>query len=94
MTTIDLSSAEPTRLEVDAIVVGVTGADDGIRLLGGAEAVDAALGGSLAATLRQLGAAGKADEVTKVPTGGAAKAGVVVAVGIGKLPDADAERHH
>jgi len=88
VTTIALSSADPTGIKVDAIVVVVArGEDDTLRLLGGAAAVAAALGGSLATTLKHLGATGKADEVTKLPTNGAAKAPVVVAVGVGKLPE-------
>jgi leucyl aminopeptidase len=93
VTTIALSSADPTGIKVDAIVIAVGSEDDdGIRLLDGAHAVDAALGGSLATTLAQLGATGKADEVTKLPTGRAAKASVVVAVGTGQAHD-DATRH-
>jgi leucyl aminopeptidase len=93
VTTIALSSADPTGIKVDAIVIAVGSEDDdGIRLLDGARAVDAALGGSLATTLSQLGATGKADEVTKLPAGGAAKASVVVAVGTGQVHD-DATRH-
>src|ERR671918_36885 len=88
VTTIALSSADPTSIKVDAIVIAVGSEDDdGIRLLDGAHAVDAALGGSLATTLAQLGATGKADEVTKLPAGGAAKAPVVVAVGTGQAHD-------
>ena len=93
VTTLALSSADPTGIKVDAIVIAVGSEDDdGIRLLDGAHAVDAALGGSLATTLAQLGATGKADEVTKLPAGRAAKAPVVVAVGTGRVPD-DATRH-
>lgn len=97
MTTITLSSADPTGLKVDAIVVGIAQGDgDDPILLPGAEPVDAALAGPLATTLGQLGATGRADEVTKLPTGGAAKASVVVAVGLGKVaadgPDVEGVR--
>ena len=89
MTTITLSSADPTDLKVDAIVVGIAEGDgDDPTLLPGAEPVDAALDGSLAATLGSLGATGKADEVTKLPIAGAVKARIVVAVGLGKIPAA------
>ena len=87
MTTLTLSSADPTGLKVDAIVIGIADGNGAPALLPGAERVDAALGGSLAATLEQLGATGKADEVTKLPSGGAAKAPVVVAVGVGPVDD-------
>jgi leucyl aminopeptidase len=93
VTTIALSSADPTGIKVDAIVIGVATDDDGIRLLDGAQAVDSALGGSLVTTLTHLGASGKADEVTKLPTGGAAKAPVVVAVGVGDVLDDGPTRH-
>ena len=83
MTTIALSSADPTSITADAIIIAVAAGDDGVRLLPGAEPVDAAFRGSLATTLGHLGATGKAGEVTKVPASGAAKAAVVVAVGAG-----------
>jgi leucyl aminopeptidase len=90
VTTIALSSADPTAIAADAIVVGVTADGDAVRLLAAADQVDRSLGGSLATTLKTLGASGKADEVTKVPTSGSsgsAKAAVVVAVGMGKRAD-------
>ena len=80
MTTIALSSADPTSITADAIIIAVAAGDDGVRLLPGAEPVDAPFRGSLATTLGHLGATGKAGEVTKVPAAGAAKAAVVVAV--------------
>ncbi|NEE01762.1 leucyl aminopeptidase [Phytoactinopolyspora halotolerans] len=83
MTAITLSSANPTGLKVDAVVIGTTSGDDGPGLLAGAESVDKAFKGTLAETLRQLGATGKADEVIKLPTMGKVKAPVVVAVGVG-----------
>jgi leucyl aminopeptidase len=89
VTTLTLSSADPTGLKVDAIVIGVASSDNGLIPLDGADAVDAALGGSLPTTLKNLGATGKADEVTKLPTGGAAKAPVVVAAGVGAVADGD-----
>ena len=55
----------------------------GITLAAGAEEVDKAFKGRLAATLAALGATGKADEVTKVASLGAVSAPVVVAVGLG-----------
>ncbi|HEX6198288.1 MAG TPA: leucyl aminopeptidase [Jiangellaceae bacterium] len=85
MTALTLSSANPTGLKVDAIVVGVAANDGDPALLPGAEAVDAALDGSLAATLTQVGATGKADEVTKLPMRDAVTAPLLVVVGVGKL---------
>src|SRR5690606_30607761 len=89
VTTIALSASDPAGLDVDVVVVGTTPADDAVEVLPGAEALDAALNGALATTLKQLGATGKADEVVRVPTlGGAVKAPVVVAVGTGALAGA------
>jgi leucyl aminopeptidase len=85
VTTLTLSSADPAGLKVDAIVIGVASRDGSPVLLAGADPVDQALGGSLATTLKHLGATGKADEVTKLPTNGAAKAPVVVAAGVGPV---------
>jgi leucyl aminopeptidase len=93
VTTIALSSADPTAIAADAIVVGVTADGDAVRLLSGADRVDRSLGGSLAMTLKTLGASGKADEVTKVPTSGSVKAPVVVAVGLGKPADEGTAGH-
>jgi len=87
VTALTLSSADPTGLKVDAIVVGIAATADGPALLPGAADVDAALGGSLAATLKQVGATGKADDVTKLPTGGVSAAPLLVAVGLGKVSD-------
>ena len=50
----------------------------------GADGLDEALGGTLGAALKALGATGKAGEVTKLPTLGAVPAGVIVAVGLGE----------
>ncbi|HEU4539603.1 MAG TPA: leucyl aminopeptidase [Jiangellaceae bacterium] len=87
MTTLTLSSADPTGLKVDAIVIGIAKGDARPTLLAGAEPIDAALGGSISTTLEQLGATGKTDEITKLPSGGATKAPVVVAVGVGSVDD-------
>jgi leucyl aminopeptidase len=45
--------------------------------------VDAALGGTLAATLAALEATGKQDEITRIASGGAVTAPLIVAVGLG-----------
>jgi leucyl aminopeptidase len=52
----------------------------------GAEAVDAAFDGQLTQVLRSLGATGKDDELTRVPSRGACAATVVVGVGLGDAP--------
>ncbi|MBK1786196.1 leucyl aminopeptidase [Prauserella cavernicola] len=72
------------KTRAEAVVVGTVQGANGLELAPGAEAVDAALGGTLADVLRTLGATGKAEEVVKVPTLGKLPAGVVLAVGLGK----------
>jgi len=88
VTSIALSSAAPTGLKVDAVIVGAAPADDGLALLPGTESLDKAMKKKLAEVLVQLGATGKADEVVKFPTLGAAKAPVVAVVGTGPLGEA------
>ena len=99
MTTISASTADPTTTKADAVVVAVApgsgrGKNPPPRLLSGADAVDAALGGSLAKTLQALGATGRAGELTKVATGGDGLAApVVLAAGVGEdEPGADGLR--
>jgi leucyl aminopeptidase len=87
LTTVTLSSSKPSGLKVDALVVGVAKGPDGVVLAPGAEDVDKAFKGRLAATVQALGGTGAADEVTKVSALGATAAPVVVAVGLGKQPE-------
>ena len=86
---LSLTSSEPddiASLAVDTLVVGTVQGPDGPALAPGAGAVDAALDGRLLELLVSLGAAGKADEVVKLPSLGKLAAGVVLAAGLGK-PD-------
>jgi leucyl aminopeptidase len=83
--TIALRKASAATVKVDAIVIGVAPADGGaIALTSGASVIDEAVGGTLQQTLQALGAKGKADEVTLVPSGGAVAAPVIAVVGLGK----------
>jgi leucyl aminopeptidase len=85
------SAASSGNTQPDAIIIGVAAGPDGPQLAPGAEAVDQALGGTLLAALRALGATGKAEQITKIATaplpgasgGEAAVPAVVVAVGLG-----------
>jgi leucyl aminopeptidase len=81
--TISAASASPRSVDVDALVIGVVEGEDGPRLAPGAEQVAEALGGELASILAVLGATGKAEEVTKLPSGGRLKAPLIAAVGLG-----------
>ncbi|GAA4625625.1 leucyl aminopeptidase [Actinoallomurus vinaceus] len=92
MTNLSLASAESASLDVDAIVIGVVSDDSGPALAPGAAGVDQAFQGRLIDALSGLGAAGKAGEVTKVPTLGNLAAPLVVAAGLGESYDDEALR--
>jgi len=76
----------PAAVDADAVVIGlVSGASDAPpRLAPGADELDAAFEGQLVELLAVAGATGKADEVVKLPTRGALRAPLLVAVGLGK----------
>ena len=82
-----LATTSAAEAAVDALVIGTVRTADGVALQPGAEAVDAAFGGSLAATLTALGATGKTDEVVKLPSLGKIPATVLVAAGLGSAED-------
>jgi leucyl aminopeptidase len=83
--TISVRKASAATVKADAVVIGVRPTDDnGLALAPGAAEIDRALGGTLVQTLQTLGAKGKADEVTLVPSGGAVAAPVIAAAGLGK----------
>jgi leucyl aminopeptidase len=86
-TTLRTSQESPRDAKADAIIVGVAQGPDGPVPAPGAEDVDAALGGNLAETLAALGATGKAEEVTKIASGGKLTAPLIAAVGIGSPAD-------
>jgi leucyl aminopeptidase len=93
MTTLTLTTADPTTVKADAVVIGIAPAAVPAgkaakapappRLLAGSDKVDAAFGGRLARILTELGATGKAGEVTRLASLGATTAPVIVAVGLG-----------
>ncbi|MGK4904372.1 leucyl aminopeptidase [Streptomyces albus] len=88
MSALTLSSSSAATLRADAVVVGVAKNSAGKKAslvpAPGAEAVDKAYGGKLAATLETLGASGGEGEVTKLPApASGVKAPLVVAVGLG-----------
>jgi leucyl aminopeptidase len=85
-TTLHASPETARDTSADAIVVGVTSGADAPALAPGAQDVDSALGGSLAATLAALGATGNAEEVTMVATAGQLHAPLIAAVGLGDQP--------
>ncbi|WP_329319005.1 leucyl aminopeptidase [Streptomyces sp. NBC_01262] len=92
MTALTLSTSSAAALRADAVVVGVAKGTKGPEVAPGAEAVDKAYDGKLAATLETLGASGGEGEVTKLPAPEGVKAPVVVVVGLGE-PPADGEAY-
>ncbi|MFI1026867.1 leucyl aminopeptidase [Streptomyces sp. NPDC020951] len=90
MTALTLSTAAAPGLRADAIVIGVAKGAKGPIVAPGAEAVDQAYDGRLAAVLETLGAAGAEGELTKLPAPAGFKAPLVLAVGLGAEPDKDA----
>ncbi|MFD5079291.1 leucyl aminopeptidase [Streptomyces sp. NPDC058371] len=89
MTALTLSTAAVSGLRADAVVVGVAKGARGPVVAPGAEAVDKAYDGRLAEVLETLGASGAEGEVTKLPAPSGFKAPVVVAVGLGSVPEKD-----
>jgi leucyl aminopeptidase len=82
-TVLRTTQASPREAPADAVIIGVIQGPDGPLVAPGAQDVDAAVGGSLAATLTTLGATGAQDEVTTLVSGGALAAPLIVAVGLG-----------
>ena len=83
MTTLETSQTAPREVTADAIIIGVFEGPGGPALAAGAEDIDAAMGGSLTATLGAVGATGKQEEVTRIASGGHLQAPLVAAVGLG-----------
>jgi leucyl aminopeptidase len=87
------SQSTPTATDADALVIGVFQGADGPVPAPDIDDID------LMAALTALGAAGKPEELTKIPTGGRLAVPVIVAVGLGGAPATDpptqnpAERH-
>ncbi|WP_156721928.1 leucyl aminopeptidase [Streptomyces apocyni] len=89
MTALTHSTSAAAGLRADAIVVGVAKGAKGPVLAPGAEGVDKAFDGKLASVLETLGASGGEGEVTKLPSPAGLKAPVVLAVGLGAVPEKD-----
>ena len=71
------SQSAPAATDADALVTGVFQGPDGPVLTLSTDEID------LMAALTALGATGKAEEITKIPTTGRLGTPVVVAVGLG-----------
>ncbi|RZU37856.1 leucyl aminopeptidase [Streptomyces sp. BK022] len=90
MTALTLKPAAAPGPRADAIVIGVAKAGTGPVVAPGAEAVDQAFDGGLAGVLKTLGASGAEGELTKLPAPAGLGTPLVVAVGLGAEPEADA----
>jgi leucyl aminopeptidase len=91
MTRITLTDTSLAQLNVDALIIGVASKGSSIVLAPGAADVDKAMKKKLADALTQLGATGRAGEITKIATMGATRAPLVVAVGLGAAPKRDGD---
>ncbi|MFY9928289.1 MAG: M17 family peptidase N-terminal domain-containing protein, partial [Streptosporangiaceae bacterium] len=80
--TLVTSQSAPAETDADALVVGVFQGPDGPALTQSADGLD------LSAALSALGATGKPEEITKVPTAGRLGTSVVAAAGLGASPAA------
>jgi leucyl aminopeptidase len=74
------SQSAPTATDADALVIGVFQGPDGPVPTPGTDEID------VTGALTALGATGKPEEMTKVPTAGRLAAPVIVAVGLGPEP--------
>lgn len=91
MTDAALRTTSPRTVRADAVVVGIEVDGDALAVAPGGEDVSEAFGRSLAEQLKHLGASTAVGEVCKLPGGGAVRAPLVVAVGLGKAAERSAE---
>jgi leucyl aminopeptidase len=87
---LSLTDSPAASVATEILVIGTVQGADGPLLAPGAEDVAAAFDGDLVRVLDSLGATGKADEVVKLPATGSVRAGVLLAVGVGKADGAGA----
>jgi len=85
-TSLATTSSSAATLKTGALVLGVAQGPNGLVLAPGADDVAAAFGKALLPALADLGATGKAEQLTRLASLGAVKAPVVVAVGLGPVP--------
>ena len=90
MTSIALTAAPVTTLDVDALIVGIT--DEGKKHVEGPPALPNDVRVSLEKALEALGATGKYGEITRIPGTGLVKARMIVAVGLGDARILDDEK--
>jgi len=83
---------EATAGKAEAIIVATGATESGVRLLPGAQSLDAELDGGLSAALAAIEATGRADEVCKIPTLGRTGVPLIVATGTGRGADPESVR--
>jgi leucyl aminopeptidase len=89
VTALTLSTSGAATLRTDALVIGIAKGPKGPVVTSGAEAVDKAFDGKLASVLETLGASGAEGEVTRIPVLSGLKTPLVLAVGLGAVPEKD-----
>lgn len=82
-----LTDQAAAKVSADVLVIGTVQGADGLELAPGAGPVAEAYDGDLTKALTALGAKGKAEETVKLPATGKLRAGVLLAVGLGKAED-------
>ncbi|MGH3362365.1 MAG: leucyl aminopeptidase [Nocardioides sp.] len=92
MTTFHLRHANPAKTRADAVIVGVVKGTKGPEVASGGEPVAKSYGRKWSPLLATLGVTGKAGEICKVPTNGSISSPLLVLVGLGPDPDAEACR--
>ena len=90
MTSIALTAAPVTTLDVDALILGIT--TEGKQRLQAPPALPGDVGDALVKALAALGATGKFGEITRLPGNGLVKAKMIVAVGLGEARILDYEK--
>ncbi|WP_328995265.1 leucyl aminopeptidase [Kribbella sp. NBC_01245] len=82
MSSVSLSKSDAANVKTDVVVIGVVKLDSGLTLPAGTESLNAAYGGKLAQVLADLGATGRAGEVTKVAGAKPGRSAMLIAVGL------------
>ena len=90
MTTVSLTTAPVTTLDVDALVIGIT--SEARQHVDGPPALPDEVRREVDRMLEQVGATGKLGEITRIPSEGLVRAPMIVAVGLGDVRILDYEK--
>ena len=88
----ELVLADRLGKDIDVLVVALSTSEDGLELAITDAISDDAVASELLDAFEAVGATGKADEVTRIPSPTSLAVGSVLAVGLGKSAEIDAER--